>query len=49
MADDKTPSSPTGKNPPKGQTIWQCFYCSRLYITDQPPAKCPFCLEPVKQ
>jgi hypothetical protein len=49
MADDQKPPAPTGKNPPKGQTIWQCFHCSLRYLTEQPPAQCPYCLRPVEQ
>jgi len=49
MTDEKTPPAPTGMNPPKGQKIWQCLHCSRLYLTEQPPEKCPFCLAPVKE
>ena len=49
MSDDKKPPIPTGQNPPKGQKIWQCFHCSRLYLTEQPPEKCPFCLAPVNE
>lgn len=49
MGDDNKPPVPTGMNPPKGQTIWECFSCCRRYITDQPPEKCPYCLVPVKK
>jgi len=47
MASDKTPPVPTGMNPPKGQTVWECPSCARRYLTEQPPTQCPYCLRPV--
>lgn len=46
MAEPRNSPIPTGMKPPKGQIIWQCFHCSRRYLTEQRPAKCPFCLQP---
>lgn len=49
MADLPDAPIPTGMNPPKGQTIWECPFCSRRYLAEQPlPTQCPYCLRPVK-
>jgi len=48
MAEPHHSPIPTGSNPPKAQFIWQCPSCSRRYLTEQAPAQCPYCLQPVK-
>ncbi len=46
MVDPKNPQEST--NVPRGQTIWECPSCTRRYLTETPPAKCPYCLKPVQ-